>query len=93
MSLKALYSVYPPLGNSPEISSEKQRQISMDWIILFHGYGSDAEDLMQLRSLLALQKSCQWLCLEGPLEVEPFGKSWFPINLFQLQDAYQKKEF
>ena len=94
MSLKALYSVHPPLGKTLGDSFEKQgKNQPMHWVILFHGYGSDAADLMQLRFLLALRKSCHWLCLEGPLEVEPFGKSWFPINLFLLQDAYQKKEF
>ena len=90
MSLKSLYSIYSPLKSD---SPQKQKQEPKTWIVLFHGYGSDASDLMQIRALLSVQRSCHWLCLEAPLKAEPFGQSWFPIDLFRLHDAYQKGDF
>lgn len=45
------------------------------WVILFHGYGADAQDLASLADALPLSKPCNFLFPNGFLSV-PIGPGW-----------------
>ncbi len=45
------------------------------WVIFFHGYGADANDLANIPEALEFQKPCNWLFPNGPLSV-PIGPGW-----------------
>ncbi len=45
------------------------------WVILFHGYGADANDLASLVDSFVFTKPCNWLFPNGPLSV-PIGPGW-----------------
>ncbi len=45
------------------------------WVILFHGYGADCNDLFPLADLFPVKKSWNWLFPQGPLEI-PLGMGW-----------------
>lgn len=67
---------------------------SLPWVILFHGYGADAQDLSQLNDLIPLQKKMNWLFPNGPLEV-PIGpgwtgKAWWQIDMAAINEAAQR---
>ncbi len=64
---------------------------NLDSIVLFHGYGADAQDLFPLSKVIPTQKKFNWYFPNGPISI-PLGvgwtgKAWWPISL----DRYQKE--
>lgn len=53
-------------------------------IILFHGYGASASDLLPLHNL---DKNYTWIFPQGPLKVAMAGNAWFPVDIEMLQMA------
>lgn len=61
------------------------------WIIFFHGYGADCNDLSPLGDIISTQKTYNWLFPNGPLEV-PIGpgwtgRAWWNIDMMEIQRA------
>ncbi|PJZ69744.1 esterase [Leptospira perolatii] len=60
-------------------------------IILFHGYGANAHDLVPLHSYLDVPKGTNFLFPDGDLEIPIMpgytGRAWFPIDMEALQKA------
>lgn len=58
-------------------------------IVLFHGYGADAADLLPLAQDLAAPLRPTWFFPEGPIDIALgfgyTGKAWFPIDFDALQ--------
>lgn len=59
------------------------------WVILFHGYGADANDLEPLKDHIPTRKKLNWLFPQGLLEV-PIGpgwtgRAWWPLDMVTLQ--------
>lgn len=54
---------------------EVYQEPNAKWVVLFHGYGADANDLSSLSEAVRLQKPCNWLFPNGHLSV-PIGPGW-----------------
>lgn len=82
-----------------EINNDPPGALPQDenpWIILFHGYGADAQDLFSLGQLIHTKKPCNWLFPQGHLEV-PIGpawtgRAWWPVNMLEIQVAATRGE-
>lgn len=65
-------------------------------VILFHGYGADAGDLLPLAEMMGLDKSITWVFPDAPMEViiAPgfTGRAWFQIDNKRLEAALQNGE-
>lgn len=66
-------------------------------IILFHGFGSDAFDLLSLSKICQKKPRPTWYFPRGPLEI-PFsahyvGRAWFPIDSDALHRALREKRY
>ena len=63
------------------------------WIIFFHGYGADANDLLSLGQMIPTKQKYNWLFPNGNLEV-PIGpgwtgRAWWPIDMMAIQRAQE----
>lgn len=63
------------------------------WIIFFHGYGADANDLFSLGDMISTKKTYNWLFPNGHLEV-PIGpgwtgRAWWNIDMMAIQKAME----
>ncbi|MDG0815539.1 alpha/beta hydrolase [Bdellovibrio svalbardensis] len=63
------------------------------WVIFFHGYGADANDLKSLGDVIPTKKTYNWLFPNGPLEV-PIGpgwtgRAWWNIDMMEIQRAME----
>jgi phospholipase/carboxylesterase len=60
-------------------------------VVLFHGYGADASDLMPLADIIGLSKNVTWVFPNAPLEViiAPgfYGRAWYPIDNKRLEKS------
>lgn len=60
-------------------------------IILFHGYGADANDLAPLSGMIPTKHKCNWFFPQGPLSIPLgahwIGKAWWPIPIDRYQEA------
>ena len=60
-------------------------------IILFHGYGADAQDLAPLSEVIPTRSKCNWFFPQGPLDIPlggyGIGKAWWPIPIDRYQAA------
>jgi phospholipase/carboxylesterase len=60
-------------------------------IVMMHGYGADARDLVSLSNVIKVPAGTTWLFPNGPLKVPIgpgiFGQGWFPIELEALELA------
>ncbi|MBL7544915.1 MAG: hypothetical protein JNL11_13945 [Bdellovibrionaceae bacterium] len=60
-------------------------------IILFHGYGADAQDLAPLSQVIRTKHKCNWFFPQGPLDIPLgahwIGKAWWPIAIDRYQSA------
>lgn len=60
-------------------------------VVLLHGYGADAYDLLPLADVLPVPAGTTWLFPHGPHEVaigpHMTGRAWFPIDLAAIQMA------
>ena len=66
------------------------------WIIFFHGYGADCNDLFSLGQMISTKKTCNWLFPNGFLEV-PIGpgwtgRAWWPVDMLEIQRASERGE-
>lgn len=65
-------------------------------VVLFHGYGADASDLMPLADMMELPNSVTWVFPDAPLEViiAPgfYGRAWFQIDAKRLENAMMNGE-
>lgn len=66
------------------------------WIIFFHGYGADCNDLFSLGEMITTKQTYNWLFPNGSLEV-PIGpgwtgRAWWPINMMEIQEAAARGE-
>ncbi|HWU43376.1 MAG TPA: hypothetical protein VN132_08060 [Bdellovibrio sp.] len=63
------------------------------WVIFFHGYGADANDLYPLGEMISTKKTHNWLFPNGPLEVPIgpawMGRAWWPIDMMEIQRAVE----
>lgn len=57
-------------------------------VILFHGYGADANDLASLSEVRSVPTGTRWIFPNGPLEVPIapgfMGRAWFQIDVEEL---------
>lgn len=60
-------------------------------VILFHGYGADANDLAPLARMIPTKHKCNWFFPQGPLDIPlggfGIGKAWWPIAVDRYQAA------
>lgn len=60
-------------------------------VVLFHGYGADAADLLPLHEVLGQSKDVTWVFPDAPMEViiAPgfYGKAWFQIDNKRLENS------
>ena len=70
---------------------------SLGNIIMFHGYGADAENLAPIRYILDPLERYHWYLPNGafkiPLGPSLEGRAWFPLNMMELQMAYIARKF
>lgn len=63
------------------------------WVILFHGYGADCNDLRPLGEMISTKKTYNWLFPNGPLEVPIgpawMGRAWWNIDMMEIQRAME----
>ncbi len=64
------------------------------WVVLFHGWGADANDLYPLADVFSCPPTTNWLFPNGPLEVPigfaMMGRGWWQIDLEEIQAAQSK---
>lgn len=62
---------------------------NLDSIVLFHGYGADANDLAPLSEYIPTSKKFNWYFPNGPLSIPLggawMGRAWWPIPLERYQ--------
>lgn len=61
-------------------------------VVLFHGYGADANDLVPLSTVLKPKCRPRWIFPNGFLQAE-FGRAWFSINLPELEKHWREGNF
>ncbi len=66
------------------------------WVIFFHGYGADCNDLFSLGEMISTKKTYNWLFPNAPLEV-PIGpgwtgRAWWNIDMMEVQRAAERGE-
>lgn len=66
------------------------------WVILFHGFGADANDLAGLVELFQFKKPCNWLFPNAPLTVDIgggfTGRAWWKIKMTELEGDWSDKK-
>ncbi len=65
-------------------------------VILFHGYGADAADLLPLSDLMALRENITWIFPEAPLQVISapgmYGRAWYSLDSNLLERSLRTGE-
>src|SRR5437016_5271755 len=57
-------------------------------VVLFHGYGAGAYDLVPLHEIAAAPAGTRWIFPDGIEDAaNGMGRAWFPINEEALQNA------
>lgn len=66
-------------------------------VVLFHGYGANAFDLMPLSQYAAADVPVNWLFPQGLVDLDlgwgMVGKAWFSIDVEALQEAMLRGEY
>ncbi|MGZ3773522.1 MAG: alpha/beta hydrolase [Pseudobdellovibrionaceae bacterium] len=66
------------------------------WIIFFHGFGADCNDLFPLGDMISTKKTYNWLFPNGFLEVPIgpawMGRAWWPVDMMEIQKATERGE-
>lgn len=70
---------------------EINRDDNAPWVILFHGYGADCNDLFSIGEALQVKQTVNYLFPNGFLEV-PIGpgwtgRAWWPVDMLEIQRA------
>lgn len=64
---------------------------SAPWVVLFHGFGADADDLAGLTDYFSTSKTYNYLFPQGLLQVPIgggfYGRAWWEIDIVKLQQA------
>lgn len=66
------------------------------WVLCFHGFGADCNDLFSLGEMISTKKTYNWLFPNGILEV-PIGpawtgRAWWTIDMMEIQRATERGE-
>lgn len=65
-------------------------------VLLFHGYGADAADLLPLSDLMNVSKKVTWVFPDAPLEIISApgmrGRAWYPIDTSVLEKSLRSGE-
>ncbi len=65
-------------------------------VVLFHGYGADAADLLPLADLMSLSKDVTWVFPDAPLKIISapgmHGRAWYPIDAQLLERSLRMGE-
>jgi phospholipase/carboxylesterase len=74
---------------------EKFENPDAKWVLLFHGYGADANDLASLAEMFSFSKPCNWLFPNGHLSV-PIGpgwtgRAWWQIKMSDLEGDWTER--
>ena len=65
-------------------------------IVLFHGYGANAYDLLSLVNLVSTPPGTAWFFVQGDLKVVDGGfegRAWFPLDVQALDRAMMENRF
>ncbi|KHD89201.1 MAG: serine esterase [Bdellovibrio sp. ArHS] len=66
------------------------------WVIFFHGFGADCNDLFSLGDMISTKKTYNWLFPNGILEVPIgpawMGRAWWTVNMLEIQEAQARGE-
>lgn len=66
------------------------------WIIFFHGFGADCNDLFPLGEMISTKKTYNWLFPNGFLEVPIgpawMGRAWWNVDMMEIQRAAERGE-
>jgi phospholipase/carboxylesterase len=78
---------------NPEENSHKEKP----WVVMFHGYGADCNDLAQLPNYIPNADQFNWLFPNGIQSADvgqgmSFGRAWWPIDVMALQVAAMRGE-
>jgi phospholipase/carboxylesterase len=66
------------------------------YIVVFHGYGADAPDLISFSQLLQVPPGTGWIFAQGPLKVSDggiAGRAWFPLDVEKLDQQMRSGEY
>lgn len=79
-----------------EIFQDSAEGAEAKWVILFHGYGADANDLASFVDVIKLPKPCNWLFPNGPMSV-PIGpgwtgRAWWTIKMTELEGDWSQRQ-
>ncbi len=59
------------------------------WVILFHGFGADCNDLYPLGEMFPTKKKWNWLFPQGPVEIQLgmgwTGRAWWNLDMEKRQ--------
>lgn len=66
-------------------------------VLLFHGFGADAYDLLSLSQMQLGEMKPSWFFPNGPLSIQIapgyFGRAWFPIDFDVLEKVRYENNF
>lgn len=68
---------------------ELVNDLQAPWVILFHGFGADCNDLFPLGEIFPTKKKWNWLFPQGPIEIQLgmgwVGRAWWNLDLEKRQ--------
>ena len=86
-----MYHKVGPLKCLMKITDETQ-----PYIILLHGYGANAYDLLNIKDAFNLSQTVNWIFPEAPLlapvSFDGSGKAWFQVDSEQLTNFIENQE-
>lgn len=83
-----------PMGNLQAF--EKPGQPNRPLVVMLHGYGANAYDLVPLSNELPIASDWRWVFPQGPLPIELGGfgafegRAWFPIDVGSYEKALRE---
>jgi phospholipase/carboxylesterase len=57
-------------------------------IVLFHGFGANAPDLLPLHTLIRVKEGTEWFFPNGILEIGGGSRAWFPLMASNISAGY-----
>lgn len=78
-----------------EVNHSLEDGVDYPWVVLFHGYGADAQDLFGLGDYLQSPegKKFNFMCMNAPYSSAFGGRAWWSIDLERLQRTQMTGEF
>jgi len=71
---------YKTLESVKYIELNSKKQANQTTIVLFHGYGANAKDIMSIKNFISSDKKYRWIFPEGLFDTPLGGRSWFAID-------------